>query len=196
MGEVVIEKEPHPETPPSPDEMEQARLLAEALGSGSSEHADPKSLAVVRLFESLSEDRPADELARMRTRKLLAARASRLRLLRAAARFAAAAALVLFSLSAVLLWRSLGRPSLRVLDQREEAARAAVAALGVSQAGDLADARLHSRIEDLRSERFASAARKERMTALLGRAAEAHAPDQTRAPMKAATPTPDSGGTV
>jgi hypothetical protein len=170
MEQEMTERDPSLESPPTAQESEMARRLAEAIESGTSGCADPRALSVVRLLESLSANPSGDDFATRRTRKELVARASRLRPRRVAGRFAAAAALVAVALTGALLLRSPERPSEQLLAQREKAARAAVASLAVFGMQDSGDARLRDQMDDLRTERFASALQSQRLTSLLNQA--------------------------
>lgn len=192
----MTEHDPLLGIPPSEEEVKEAHHLAEALESGASGGADPRALSVVHLIKSLSESSPDGGFARIRTRRALVARASRARPLRIASRIAAVAALAVSVLSGALLWRSSVRPSARLLDQREAAAREAVAAIALSGTGDSKGVRLRAQLDDLRVERFASALRSERMEALLGQIEETSSTKNGLGNSQPSTSTQDAGGAL
>ncbi|HVN76698.1 MAG TPA: hypothetical protein VMT19_10310 [Thermoanaerobaculaceae bacterium] len=136
------------------DELEAARLMAEALERGNAGAAGIEALAVVRLFEAVAAPGEVEEIAPRRLRGLLVRAASRpparrafLRALEIAATIAVLAAL------GTLLHRSGGGPGESVLGARADAARAAVQAVASSAGTTEMSAR---RVETVSDEQWRS----------------------------------------
>ncbi len=119
------------------DEARAAGRLASALEGDAQSGADAGALAVVALFQAVSAETGADEVAARRLRNELTARASEPRRPRALGRVAAVAALLAgVGALSVLFRQSPVRPSESVLAVRERAARAAVVAVTASWSGE------------------------------------------------------------
>lgn len=166
----MSEKEPFLEPEPTPEEIEQARRLAEALEGGRGAAADPEALAAAQFLQGLSEGVGGDELARHRLRKELVeaagkrGRSRKTRWVAAAASIAGAAALGL------VLWSVLSPPSGRTLEEREREARAAVASISKVSSVDLASARSEASYDSAWKERLATTLETSRYESLLQQA--------------------------
>lgn len=161
------------EPPPTPDELAEARALAESLEEGRADALGPAA-AIRLLREEMAGTN--DDVARIRLRRTLVAAASpRRRALRHA--LALAASLLLASgLGALLLHRS--APSDETLARREDEARASIERLLAARSSSKpADgvSRVASALVAARQESLLSSFTRERTATLLGSFATPHA---------------------
>jgi hypothetical protein len=119
-----------------------AGRLARGLEDGTFPGVDADAVAVVRLLQMSGGAVPRNEVTRVRLRRGLVRAASRKRRALRVWTAAAAAAAVVGLAASTLLWRNTASSELQALDEREAAARAAVAGVtAASTAGeDLASA--------------------------------------------------------
>lgn len=164
--------------PPSPAEIEAAARLRAALEAG-----DPaRESDVAALLVALGTEHAGDEVAARRLRRTLVeerrgASRRRVPILAAAAAIAAALVFATGLPSKVRPRNPMAAPSAELLDQREAAARAALASLRADDAaGTIESSLLDSRLETLRSSRIES---------LLGTTS---ATETSRTPLPEATP--------
>lgn len=154
------------EPPPTPEELTEARALAESLEEGRSDGLGPA--AAIRLLREES----SDELARARLRRTLVAAASpRRRVLRHALPLAASL-LLAGGLGALLLRRP--APSDETLARREDEARASIERLLAGRTVSTPAngvSRVASALVAARQESLLSSFTRERTSALLGSSA-------------------------
>jgi hypothetical protein len=118
------EEEIRPEAPADAEEAESAKRLAQALETKGWADQDPEIMAVVRLFQVLASPEETGEFKRrmLRTQLVTAAPKPRRRLWLG---LAAAAAVIAAALLAAYVGQLAGRPSRRLLAEREQMARKA-----------------------------------------------------------------------
>jgi hypothetical protein len=151
-----------PDTPPTEEERLAARRLAEALESNPRALQEWETSRVVHLMEAARGEDP-DELSTRRLRRELVASSgisSRRRRWRPLAAAVAAAAAI--GLLAVYAGRLIGRPGERLLEEREQAARAALSSVAATGGTGLAGA--YERRWAYRSDSNLESARYQRLT--------------------------------
>ncbi len=156
-----------PEATADVQEAECARRLAAALDTKASSDQDPESMAVVRLFEVLAVREEPGELRHrtLRAQLVTAVPKPRRRLLWD---LAAAAAVIAAALLAFHVARHVGRPSGRLLAERERMARAALSSVAVWEcegaSGEQGLARAYERQWQTRTRSSLESARYARLT--------------------------------
>lgn len=130
------------DAPASAEEAESAKRLAEALEMKALADQDPEIMAVVRLFEVLAVREEMEEFGNRKLRAQLVTAVPKPRR-RLWLGLAAAAAVIAAALLAAYVGQLAGRPSRRLLAEREQMARTAFSSVaGWDSAGALGEQRL------------------------------------------------------
>ena len=182
------------DAPATPEEAQEARRLAEAIEGGRAEGADPEALAVVRLLESVAPAAENEVGARGLRTRLVRSGAAQPRLF-ALRRVAAVAAIAAAALAGALLLRSQAHTGASALAAREEAARAAVAAVVGSWGSDAGSStRIAAVSERLWRERLVDRPESERLEQLASESSSATATDGKASSTGSTRTNPTPGG--
>lgn len=143
----MSEKEIFPDSAADIDEAQSAKRLAEALEmKASSSNLDPEAIAIVRLFQVLASPEETSEFHHRKLRTQLVAAVPKPRRQRWWG-VAAAAAVMAAALLAAYVGQIAGRPSDRLLEEREKMARAVFSSVaaweGAGASGELGVARTY-----------------------------------------------------